>query len=181
MTNRKEAGKAGFGTILLSAIIVIVAIIVLKNNADSENLKAIQTVLKQGRDLHDAMKARASGQKPQTDEDFQQVSDNLDTFVTQLKGIDTSRCPRDFAEAHQRYAMAFAELAGEVRAHPHTPTELEGFARGLESGLEGDPTKATREIIGADDAWKQRMTDKTTRLDEAERQMNVVAARYGAS
>jgi len=181
MTNRKEKGKSKFGAILVVGVIVIVAFIVIRNKVDSENLKAIQVVLKQERDMRDAMKARVPVQKPQTDEDFQLVSDNLDNFVTQLKGIDTSRCPRDFAEAYQRFATAYAELAGEIRAHPHTPTELEGFARGLEGGLEGDPTKATREIIGADDAWKQRLTDKSTRLDEAEREMNAVAAHYGAS
>lgn len=181
MTNRREAGASSFGAILVAVILIAAVIMVIRHYVDSANQEAIQAVLKQGTDLRDAMKTRVPVQKPQTDEDFQQVSDNLDNFVTQLKGIDTSRCPRDFAEAHQRYAMAYAELAGEIRAHPHTPTELEGFARGLEGGLEGDPTKATREIIGADDAWKQRLADKSTRLDEAEREMNAVATRYGAS
>lgn len=180
MTNRKEAGKSRIGTILLVGIVIVIAIMVIKNNADSDNLKAIQSVLKQDKDLHDMINNRMSDQKPQTDEDYQRVSGYYDDFVAELSRIDTSQCPRDFADAYHQYTMAFTDLAGEFRAHPHTPSEVEGFVEGFKAGLDGNPMGEVQAIEGAQATWREKLREKANRAAEAQQAMKAIATRYGA-
>jgi hypothetical protein len=144
-----------------------------------DDAKHVEAVLLQDKAIGETLNSRMHDMKVITDEDIDHVAGYYDDLVQQQKAINTGECPREFAEAYSRYITAFTELAGVLHAHPRTPSEAEGFAIGLEAGLEsGDPTKGVRAIQGAQDAWKQRWRDKATLAAQAEQEMKAVAERY---
>jgi hypothetical protein len=111
-------------------------------------------------------------------EEIDRLAGYLDEFVEQERRIDTSECPREFAESYARYVAAYSEEAGVLHGHPSIPSGEEAFVAGFLRGLQGDPTGEAREIYASFDSWEKRWHEKSDLATQAEQQMHEVAARY---
>lgn len=180
MSNSKTQGKAGFGTVLLVGILVVVAVIVIRNMSQADDAKNIRSVLRQNQQFADILVSRMGERTAGTEEDFERVAGYFDEYVAQARKIDTHECPRDFAEAFYRYTAAYEDEAQVMHAHPHIPSGEEAFVAGVAGGLEGDPARQARELKAEFEAWAKRQREKADRASQAEQEMKAIATRYGA-
>lgn len=176
MSNSK--GKAKFGPVLAVVILVVVGIIFIRHLGEIDDAKHIEAVLAQDKTISENLNSRVNAQKTDSMEDFDTLAGYIDEFVEQERRVDTSGCPREFAEAYARYVAAFSEEAGVLHGHPNIPSGDEAFALGVLKGLQGDPTGELREISDSISAWQKRWHEKADLATQAERQMHEIAARY---
>jgi type II secretory pathway pseudopilin PulG len=173
-----NAGKASLGSVVLIVIGVVVAVIFIRHLGEIDDAKHIEAVLAQNKTISENLDSRVNAQQTDSMEDFDRLAGYFDGFVEQEKRIDTSECPREFAEAYARYIATFSEEAGVLHGHPRIPSGDEAFTLGFLKGLQGDPTGELREIKDSVDVWQKRWHEKADLASQAERQMQEVAARY---
>jgi hypothetical protein len=173
-----SAGKASFGSVVLIAILVIVGLVFIRHLGEIGDAKHIEAVLARNKTISANLDSRVNAQKTDSMEDFDRLAEYIDAFVAQEQQIDTSECPREFAEAYARYIAAFSEESGVLHGHPRIPSAAEAFGGGVAHGMQGDPMGEVREIKDSVDVWQKRWHEKADLASQAERQMQEVAARY---
>lgn len=176
MNNSK--GKASFGSVLLLVIVVVGVVIYLRHQGEIDDAKHVEAILAQDNTISENLTNRVNAQKTDSMEDFDALAGYIEDFVEKERRIDTSECPRDFAEAYARYVAAFSEEATMLHGHPRIPSGDEAFVLGVLKGLQGDPTGELREIKDSIDSWQKRWHEKADQATQAEKQMHEVAARY---
>jgi hypothetical protein len=174
----QSAGKASIGSVLVIVILLVAGVIYIRHQGEIDDAKHIEAVMAQDKTLSEALNSRAAGQTPDSMEKIDQFAGYLDDFVEQEKRIDTSGCPREFAEAYARYVAAYSEEAGVLHGHPRIPSAAEAFGGGVAHGMQGDPMGEVREINDSIDAWEKRWHAKADEATQAENQMHQVATRY---
>jgi hypothetical protein len=178
MSTNNTQGKTGIGKVLLIVIVIVGTVIFIRQMGETDDAKHIEAVIAQDKAISETLNTRVQGQKSDSMEDFDQLAGYFDEFVEQERRIDTSQCPREFAEAYARYISAYSEEAGVLHGHPRIPSGEEAFAAGFLKGLQGDPTGELREISDSISAWQKRWHEKADLATQADRQMREVAARY---
>jgi hypothetical protein len=146
----------------------------------AENIRAIQAVIRQDQELSDAMNAVINQTKIKSEDDFDTIAALMRNYVQSARKIDTSSCPRDFAEAYYRHLSAWSEEATAVRAHPHIPTGDESFVEGFYRGLAGDPTGGAGELRDELKAWGREVTSRDAEVHRSWEEVEALAVRYGA-
>jgi hypothetical protein len=177
MSDNKTQGKTG-GKALLIVFGIIAALVYMWHMGAVDDAKHIEAVLAQDKALSATFSNRVSAQKTDSMEDFDQLAGYFDDFVEGARKIDTSLCPRDFAEAYARYVSAYSEEGMALHGHPRIPSGEEAFAAGFLKGLQGDPTDELREISDSISSWQRRWHEESDQATQAERQMREVAIRY---
>ena len=153
----------------------------LKGKVDQDNnVKTIRAVMTRDRDLSDAMSALINQTKINSEDDFDKIAALMRAYVEQAKKIDTSACPRDFAEAYYRHISAWSDEATAVHAHPHIPTGDESFVEGFYRGLAGDPTGGAGELRDELKAWAREVTARDAEVHKSWEEVEALAVRYGA-
>jgi len=180
------------GSVILSLVVLAVvglifvgANVAAREKAAAEvkrqaEIQAVTSVKQQDELLNSTMKSDIQGVKPSTDADLDGVANRINTYVAEARKIDTSVCPRDYAEAYSRYLSAWSEEAAAVRVHPHVPSEGEAFVEGFFRGLGGDPTGGA---VQRQDEFKSWLNDVKAKDAETQKQgdaAQALAVRYGA-
>jgi hypothetical protein len=137
-------------------------------------------VITRDRDLSDAMNAVINQTRISSDEDFDKIVALMRNYVEQARKIDTSACPRGFAEAYYRHISAWSDEATAVRAHPHIPTGDEAFVSGLYGGLTGDLTGGSGVLRDEFKAWAGEVKARNADVHRSWEEAEALAVRYGA-
>ena len=153
---------------------------VTKNIGHTEDIKAIQAVLKQDGVLTEAMNRAINDTKIKSADDFDKVAELMNGYIKDARQIDTRFCPRDFAEAYYRHLSAYANEADAVASHPHVPTGDEAFANGFFRGLAGDATGGAVQIQDELKDWYRQVKDGDAEVRKSWQEVEALAVRYGA-
>jgi zinc ribbon protein len=145
-----------------------------------ENTKAIQAVLGQDRELSDHMNTEVGQIKVQSEEDVNKMAQVVKSYVEQAREIDTTTCPREFAEAYSKHIAAWSDAAATLRSHPHVPSGGEALVDVLTVLFTDDKSSVDKLQNEASD-WKQELDEKHELIQKTWTDVNTVAKRYGAS
>ena len=144
------------------------------------NISAIQSVLAQDHEIGVAMKTARGQINPKTDEDLDQIAAITRDVSTKGMKIDTSACPRDFAEAYNRHLSAWSDEADIIASHPHVPAGDEAVIEGFFRGLAGDVTGGAIELQDQFNAWIGRVRIADEEVNRTWHEVEALAVRYGA-
>jgi hypothetical protein len=126
------------------------------------------------------MNAVINQTKIKSEDDFDTIAALMRNYVESARKIDTSSCPRDFAEAYYRHLSAWSEEAQAVHGHPHTPTGDAAFVNGFFRGLAGNPSGGALETRNEYLAWAKEVTARDADVHKSWDEVNALAVRYGA-
>ncbi|MBI5821385.1 MAG: DUF4190 domain-containing protein [Verrucomicrobia bacterium] len=140
---------------------------------------AIDEILKKDQLLGIAMQNKLSGMKIESDEDLNNYARIVNEYATAARGIDLSRCPRDFAEQYWRHISAWSGKSQELFSHPHIPSGGEAFFEGMLRGLNGDWTGGAFERQAEFKTFAQRVQNQESQVRETWREVEALAIRYG--
>lgn len=108
---------------------------------------------------------------------------NLDEMIPKLRSIDTQACPPDFRETFVAMIQAWEKL-GEIEsksvAFKKNANSGEAFVESVFRGFLGDPFGKAIEIAETGTIIENEWRDAQKELVEALRQIERLAARYGA-
>ena len=144
------------------------------------NIGAMQAVLRRDKELGAETKALIAQITPTTNEDLDRPATLMRNQVTECKRIDTSSCPRDFAEAYYRHLAAWSAFADVYASHPRVPVGSEAMIEGFFRGLAGDPTGGAFERQAEFKAWWKRLGNSNENVESTWREVEALAIRYGA-
>ena len=142
---------------------------------------AIREVIKQDGELSNAMNAAINATKVATANDFDKIAAQIENYVGQAKQIDTSACPREFAEAYYRHLAAWGDEARSLKDHPEIPTDEEALTEGFFRGLAGDLTGVRLQRKEEMKAWLANLKAKDAESHRTWEEVEAVAVRYGAA
>lgn len=153
----------------------------LKKDVEEDQIKAIRAVLKQDKDLDDVMTRGIDQVHPKSAADFDRIAIQISSYVEKAKEIDTSNCPRDFAEAYYRHILAWSAQADTIQAHPDFPmSQDQAFADGFLRGLAGDPTGGVAELNDELNKWYGDLKANDVQVKKTWDEVKAVAVRHGA-
>jgi hypothetical protein len=144
------------------------------------SVAALQSVLKQDADLRNSLKEAVNNVNIQSSDDFDKIASAMRDYVADARQIDTTDCPRDFAEAFSLHLSAWKQLADSVAGHPDVPQGDDAFIYGFLRGEQGDPTGGAVELQDEVKNWLKDLQDKESLVDRAEGDLDAIAVKYGA-
>ena len=144
------------------------------------NVSAMKSVIQQDKELGGRMTSAQKQVNPKTNEGLDMYAENIRNYVNQAKSIDTSECPRDFAEAYFRHLSAWSDEADIVAAHPQIQSASEGFIEGMIRGMGGDITGGAVQKMDAFDAWTHQFENANSAVKESWQEVEALEIRYRA-
>ena len=144
------------------------------------DVSAIKNVIATDKTLGDATRSSQRGMSFDSDDNINLYANTIYNYVTQAKGIDTSRCPRDFAEAYSRHVSAWRNKADTITNHPHIRSGGEAFVEGVLRGLNGDITGGGVQMYDDLNNWKTKVQSSEQYIDQTWAEVEALEVRYGA-
>jgi hypothetical protein len=143
------------------------------------DVTAIRSAMQQDADYRSAAETEIKGINVQTQDDIDRIASIMRGYVTNSSKIDTSSCPRDFAEAFSLHLSSWTEAADTVGAHPQIPEGDDAVVYGFIRGLNGDPTGGMAQLQDDLRAWVKSVQDRQQQVDRAQGDLTAVAVKYG--
>jgi hypothetical protein len=173
----------------VASVLVVVGIFIAlgihranEREAERERIEAtkdaIRTVIARDSELGNEMNSTAGRIKVQSEEDVDKIAQSIRNYVEQARLIDTSNCPREFADAYSRHVMAWSDAAATIRSHPHVPSGAEALVDVL-TVLFTEDKSSVEHLENEASAWKQELDANHGRIQKTWSDVNAVAKRYG--
>lgn len=140
---------------------------------------AIQAVLDKDDELSNVMKSATEPLKVETEDDINRYASFVEQYVASAREMDTSNCPRDFADAYTRHIAAWSDFAASMRAHPHIPSEEEAFVSGYIRGLNGDATGGAEQLTQEIASWRNDLGAKNEAIRATWQEVQRLKQNYG--
>ena len=102
-------------------------------------------------------------------------------YVTALKSVNMSACPRDFVAAYYRHIAAWQSQVTALVNHPQDlPDGFEGFLYGALRGLQGDITGGVADYQKETKAWLRQVQATDAPIQATWGEVQAFVAEYGA-